>query len=102
MFWVPALGGAGLCLSIASYAGQLWFGVGTDQRLIPDPDRIVAEFHIDFEALQRATRKLVPHRDRAAVSAGSIEAVSTRLDEAIAKVDALLEGQQGEPSQDAG
>jgi WS/DGAT/MGAT family acyltransferase len=102
MFWVPALGGAGLCLSIASYAGQVWFGAGTDQGLIPDPDRIVAEFHIEFEALQRATRKLAPHRDRAAVSAGSIEAMSTMLDEALAKVDGLLEGQQAEPSQDAG
>lgn len=34
MFWVAALGGAGLRLSIVSYAGQLWFGAGTDQDLV--------------------------------------------------------------------
>jgi hypothetical protein len=102
MFWVPALGGAGLCLSFVSYAGQAWFGAGTDKGLIPDPERVVAEFHTEFEALQRSTQETASDRDRAAVSEDSIEAMNAMLDEAIAKVDAVLEGQQAELSQDAG
>ena len=57
MFWVPALGGAGLCLSIVSYAGQVWFGAGTDQGLVPDPEELIAGFHAEFEALQRSAQE---------------------------------------------
>lgn len=101
MFWVPALGGAALCLSIVSYDGQVWFGVSTDQSLVPDPEEIVAGFHAEFEALQHATQELARDRDRAAVSEHSIEAMNAMLDKAIAKVDALLGGQEAEPSQGA-
>ena len=66
MFWVPALGGAGLCLSIVSYAGQVWFGAGTDQGLVPGPEELIARFHIEFEALQHATQESAPDQDAAA------------------------------------
>ena len=102
MFWVPALGGAGLCLSIASYAGQVWFGAGTDQGLVPDPEELITGFHAEFEALQRSTQGLALDRDRAAISEDFVEAMNAALDEAMAKVDALLGGQEAGPSQGAG
>ena len=96
LFWVPALGGVGLGLSIASYAGQVWFGVSTDRGLVPDPEEIVAGFEAEFEALERSTQELVLERD------GSIEAMSAKLDEAMAQLDALLEGTTDRgPGQDA-
>jgi WS/DGAT/MGAT family acyltransferase len=90
MFWIPALGGAGLCLSIASYAGQVWFGAGTDQGLVPDPEELMTGFHAEFTALQRATQGLAEKWDSFAVSEDTIGALDTMLDEALAKVDALL------------
>ena len=64
MFWVPALGGAGLCLSIVSYDGQVWFGAGTDQGLVPDPENLIAGFQAEFEALQHAAQDVAPDWDR--------------------------------------
>jgi WS/DGAT/MGAT family acyltransferase len=92
MFWVPALGGAGLCLSIASYAGQVWFGVGTDQGLVPDPDELIAGFHAEFDALQHLTRESEAEPDATVVSEGPFEAMNALLDQAIVRVDELLEG----------
>ena len=93
IFWVPALGGAGLGLSIASYAGQVWFSVAADRGLVPDPEELVGEFHAEFEALQHAVQE--PAQDRAQTTASEdlVEAMNAMLDEAIAKVDELLEGQ---------
>ena len=102
VFWVPALGSAGLCLSIVSYAGKVWFGVGTDQGLVPDPEEIIAGFHAEFEALQRSIQEMPSDRDMDTVSEDSIEVMNAMLDEAIAKVDALLEGQEAEPTQASG
>jgi WS/DGAT/MGAT family acyltransferase len=93
MFWVPALGGAGLCLSIVSYAGQVWFGAATDQGLVPDPEKFITGFRAEFEALQRAVQAEVPDRDRATVGEDPVAAMNTMLDEAMAKVEALLENQ---------
>jgi hypothetical protein len=90
MFWVPALGGVGLCLSVVSYAGQVWFGAGTDQGLVPEPQELMTGFHAEFTALQRATQALAEERDSVAVSEISVEAMNVLLDEALAKVDALL------------
>jgi len=93
IFWVPALGGAGLCLNISSYAGQVWLGVGTDQGLVPDPEELVAGFHAEFEALQHAVQELARDRVQASASEDLVEAMNAMLDEAIAKVNDLLEGQ---------
>ena len=91
MFWVPALGGAGLCLSIASYAGQVWFGVGADQGLVPDPEELVGGFQAEFAALQQTVQKPTPDRVQATTDEDVVEAMHAMLDEAIAKVDDLLE-----------
>jgi diacylglycerol O-acyltransferase len=98
MFWVPALGGAGLCLSIVSYGGQVWFGAGTDEGLVPDPEELMAGFHAEFKALRRATQALAAEQDKNAAREGSIEAMNTMLDEALARVDALLQDPEAETS----
>jgi diacylglycerol O-acyltransferase / wax synthase len=53
MFWVPQSGRLGLGISILSYAGGVMLGVATDEGLVPDPERIVAEFEREFKALSR-------------------------------------------------
>lgn len=88
IFWVPALGGVGLGLSIASYDGQVWFGVAADRGLVPDPEGIVAGFRAEFEALRRATGGPAP-------GAASVEAMIARLDRVGAALDALLEEAEG-------
>ena len=93
IFWVPALGGTGLCLSIASYAGQVWFAVGADQGLIPDPEELVGGFHAEFEVLQHTVQEPARARVQATTNKDVVEAMNAMLDEAIAKVDELLEGQ---------
>jgi hypothetical protein len=94
MYWVPALGGTGLCLSIASYAGQIWVGVGTDQGLVPDPETLVKGFYTEFEELQRPKQEATPEQDAAVAIEGVFEAMNTLLDEAIASADELLESRQ--------
>lgn len=49
MFWVPQSGRLGLGVSIFSYAGTVRLGVATDAGLIPDPDKIIAGFHQEFD-----------------------------------------------------
>lgn len=51
LFWVP--GRQGLGISIASYGGQVRVGVATDDRLVPDPQAIVAGFHQEFNMMLR-------------------------------------------------
>ena len=53
MFWVPQSGRLGLGISILSYAGGVMLGVATDEGLVPDPERIVAEFEREFRALRQ-------------------------------------------------
>ena len=49
MFWVPQTGDLGIGLSIISYGGQIQFGLIGDSRLLPDPERIVAQFVSQIE-----------------------------------------------------
>ena len=56
MFWVPQSGRLGLGISILSYDGGVSLGVATDEGLIPDPERIVAEFEVEFKELRRKAR----------------------------------------------
>ncbi|NND44369.1 MAG: wax ester/triacylglycerol synthase family O-acyltransferase [Xanthomonadales bacterium] len=51
MFWVPQTGRIGVGISILSYNGQVFFGVISDRRLVPDPAGIVRHFHAEFEKL---------------------------------------------------
>jgi WS/DGAT/MGAT family acyltransferase len=51
MFWNPQSGGIGMAVSILSYAGQIYFGVVTDVKRVPDPAAIVKRCVAEFETL---------------------------------------------------
>jgi len=91
--WVPRSGRLGLGVSILSYAGQVWLGVATDAGLVPDPDKIITEFHAEFEELLRLTHRLeAPDKAAAAaLPADSIARMTAILDDAIQKVSAMIE-----------
>jgi diacylglycerol O-acyltransferase len=101
LFWVPAFGGVGLNLNVVSYAGQIRLGVATDKGLVPNPEMIVAEFQVEFEALQASAGELEAERAADAVSEDPIEAMSAMLDDAVRTLDAILEhkesGKRGLP-----
>ena len=56
MFWVPMSGRVGLGVSLLSYAGGVRLGIATDAGLVPDPERLVAEFHRELAAYGRLVR----------------------------------------------
>ena len=51
MFWVPQSGDIGVGVSILSYAGNVQFGLITDDVLCPEPDQIVSRFQPEFDKL---------------------------------------------------
>jgi WS/DGAT/MGAT family acyltransferase len=51
MFWVPQSGDIGVGVSILSYAGGVQFGLITDKKLCPEPQRIIERFAPEFEKL---------------------------------------------------
>jgi len=53
MFWVPQSGRLGLGISLLSYAGEVLVGIATDAGLIPDPEMIVEDFSLEFEAYKQ-------------------------------------------------
>jgi diacylglycerol O-acyltransferase len=57
MFWVPQSGHLGLGVSILSYAGGVMLGIATDAGLVPDPERIVDSFRVEFKALLKAASR---------------------------------------------
>jgi len=65
MFWVPQSGRLGIGISIISYDGGVMLGVATDARLVPDPERIVEAFKVEFEAMRAAAGKLAQGRRKA-------------------------------------
>ncbi len=54
MFWVPRAGEIGLGVSIISYNGSVRLGVATDARMVPDPQKIIAGLHREFDSLKKA------------------------------------------------
>ena len=52
MFWVPQAGDIGLGLSILSYDGRVRVGVGSDAAYVEHPQRLVAAFEDEFDALE--------------------------------------------------
>ena len=58
MFWVPQSGDVGLGVSILSYGGGVQFGVITDSKLCPEPQRIIDEFVPEFAKLSIVTLML--------------------------------------------
>ncbi len=65
MFWVPQSGRMGLGISIFSYAGEVVLGVGTDARLVPDPEAITAAFAEEFAALRELSAPVPARRKKA-------------------------------------
>jgi diacylglycerol O-acyltransferase len=55
MFWVPQSGDIGMGVSILSYDGNVQFGLITDRKLCPDPERVIARFGPEFEKLVLTT-----------------------------------------------
>ena len=51
IFWVPSSGDVGIGVSIISYAGGVQFGLIADQKLCPEPTRIIERFAAEFEQL---------------------------------------------------
>ena len=49
LFWVPQSGDIGMGVSILSYDGNVYFGLMTDHKLVPDPQSIVDRFAGEFE-----------------------------------------------------
>ncbi len=49
--WVPAASDQTLGTCIFTYADQVWVGVKSDALAIPDPERILAEFHLEMDVL---------------------------------------------------
>jgi len=64
MFWVPQSGSIGMGISILSYNDQVFCGIITDNKLIPDPERVVAHFGDEFENLLHLVMMLGPDTDR--------------------------------------
>jgi hypothetical protein len=53
MFWVPQSGRLGLGISLLSYAGEVLVGIATDAGLVPDPEMIVEDFSLEFDAFMQ-------------------------------------------------
>jgi WS/DGAT/MGAT family acyltransferase len=51
MFWVPQNGGIGMGISILSYNGNVFLGLISDRRLVPDPQKIIRRFKPEMENL---------------------------------------------------
>ena len=56
IFWIPCAGHLAMGVSMLSYLGNLWLGIATDARLVPDPGVIIDGFESEMAALaERAT-----------------------------------------------
>lgn len=53
MAWVPQSAGLGMGVSILSYNGGVMIGITTDAALVPNPEQIVENALIEFEALRQ-------------------------------------------------
>ena len=58
MFWVPASGDIGVGVSILTYGGGVQFGLITDAKLCPEPQKIIDRFEPEFEKLLMMTLML--------------------------------------------
>jgi hypothetical protein len=85
MGWVPESGNVGLGVSIISYDGQVRLGVASDKGLVPDPETIVSLYHEEFDALLALVRR------RVAARRAPVKAMMAMLDDALARLDSMLE-----------
>lgn len=51
MFWVPQTGSIAMGISILSYADSVYFGLISDSKLVPDPEKIIQRFAGELEKL---------------------------------------------------
>jgi hypothetical protein len=58
MFWVPQSGSIGMGVSILSYGGGVQFGLITDEKLCPEPQKIIERFEPEFEKMLLVTLML--------------------------------------------
>jgi WS/DGAT/MGAT family acyltransferase len=58
MAWVPQSGGLGMGISLISYNDSVMIGITTDEGLVPDPERIVDNIYIEFEALKQLAAEI--------------------------------------------
>jgi WS/DGAT/MGAT family acyltransferase len=58
MFWAPRAGDIGMGVSMLSYANAVQFGLITDRKLCPDPEKIIERFAPEFETLLLAAMML--------------------------------------------
>jgi hypothetical protein len=56
VFWAPQSGRMGLGVGILSYAGEVTLGVVADARLIPEPESLAADVHVELDALRAEIR----------------------------------------------
>ncbi|MBB6086062.1 WS/DGAT/MGAT family O-acyltransferase [Wenzhouxiangella marina] len=60
MFWVPQSGSIGMGISIISYNGQVFCGLISDKKRVPDPSSVMRHFELEFENLLHLTMLLGP------------------------------------------
>lgn len=58
MAWVPQSAGLAMGVSILSYNGGVMIGVTTDAGIVPDPQHIIDEIEIEFEAQKHLVTQL--------------------------------------------
>ena len=58
MFWVPSSGDVGMGVSILTYGGGVQFGLITDAKLCPQPQKIIDRFEPEFDKLLLLTMML--------------------------------------------
>ncbi|MEJ2534154.1 MAG: WS/DGAT domain-containing protein, partial [Gammaproteobacteria bacterium] len=61
MFWVPQNGSIGIGISILSYDGQVFFGLISDRKRVPEPNRVVQRFPEQFEQYTYLSLLLSPN-----------------------------------------
>ncbi len=64
MFWVPQTGSIGMGISIISYNGQVYCGLITDNKLVPDPQTVMELFVDEFDNLLHLTMLIGPQPGR--------------------------------------
>ena len=64
MFWAPQSRGVGMGISIVSYAGEVTIGLMADEALVPEPARVVDEFHAEFDDLGRVAASFASDSSR--------------------------------------
>jgi WS/DGAT/MGAT family acyltransferase len=85
MAWVPQAGRVSLGVSIISYNGNVFLGIASDERQVPDPGRVIAYFSAEFEDMRaRAEQGLSKRR-------ASIQAMLDSLDESLNVLDEVYQ-----------